>query len=77
MDMNEMLKLQIECTAFFEQNPYTFETINGLENRIGRPTSLLQPILDELVSMSILNRSGEGDQAIYHYIPPIEIGIEL
>jgi hypothetical protein len=75
--MDQMLKLQIECTTFFEKNPYTFETINGLENRLGRPTSLLQPILDELVSMSILKRSGNGDQAIYHYIPPIETGIEL
>ncbi|MFD1737891.1 hypothetical protein ACFSCX_15245 [Bacillus salitolerans] len=63
--------LEIECTMFFQENPYTFETLHGLTTRLGRNIEDLLPVLEQLVANSILEKVGNGDQAIYRYIQPL------
>ncbi|WP_019153724.1 hypothetical protein [Robertmurraya massiliosenegalensis] len=62
--------LKVECTLFFEENPYTLETAEGLASRLGRKSTELVLILEHLVSVSILEKIGDGDQAIYRYVQP-------
>lgn len=68
--------LQIECTMFFQENPYTFETLDGLSIRLGRNLEDLRPILDILVRNSILEVIGTDDRAIYRYVQPLSIEIQ-
>lgn len=68
--MNDDLMLQTECTLFFEENPYTFETVAGLATRLGRKEEHIQPVLDLLVRLSILSQLGTEGRAIYHYNQP-------
>ncbi|WP_231705824.1 hypothetical protein [Effusibacillus lacus] len=44
--------------------------------RLGRKREHIEPVLQHLVSLSILEKIGEGEQAIYRYIQP-EITSEL
>jgi hypothetical protein len=64
------MPLQIECTLFFQENPYTFETLNGIALRLGRNPDDIKLALEHLMSISILEMIGEGEQAIYRYIAP-------
>lgn len=68
--------LQVECTMFFQENPYTYETLEGLAVRIGRKPEELGPVLERLVENSILEVIGAGQQAIYRYIQPAFMGIK-
>jgi hypothetical protein len=72
-----MVSLQVECTYFFEENPYAMETIESLALRLGRPVESLEPILNNLVSLTILIRVGEGSQSIYRYNHPVVIKEKL
>jgi hypothetical protein len=71
----EINPLQIECTLFFQENPYTFETLEGLAVRLGRNLEDLRPVLDNLVESSILEVIGSGAQSIYRYIQPVWVDI--
>ncbi len=62
--------LQMELTMFFQENPYTYETVNGLAIRLGRHSDDLQPIIQQLVNNMILEVIGTGERAIYRYIQP-------
>ncbi|OLO26147.1 hypothetical protein BTR23_24130 [Alkalihalophilus pseudofirmus] len=62
--------LQVELTMFFQENPYTFETVNGLAIRLGRNIEDLHSVLNQLVDNMILEVIGTGDTAIYRYIQP-------
>ncbi|MFC4768034.1 hypothetical protein [Effusibacillus consociatus] len=78
MDKTNMLPLQMECTLFFQENPYTLETLAGLALRLGRKPEDIRPALQHLVSLSILEEIGEGERAIYRYNHPVvtsEVGI--
>lgn len=76
MEKTELLPLQMECTLFFQENPHTFETVGGIALRLGRKPEDIGPILDNLVALSILEKIGDGDNAIFRYIQP-EIMSEL
>ncbi|MEG9295806.1 hypothetical protein V6B33_05050 [Mangrovibacillus sp. Mu-81] len=71
----ELNSLQIECTLFFQENPYTFETLEGLAVRLGRNLEDLRPVLDALVENTILEVIGTGAQSIYRYIQPVWVDI--
>ena len=73
---NHEIILGIECTLFFEENPFTFDNLEGLAYRLGRKQEQLQPILNRLVSQSIIARIGEGQMAIYQYVQP-EIDLRM
>lgn len=64
------MALQIECTLFFQENPYTYETLNGIALRLGRDPADIKLAIEQLLSSSILEMIGEGDRAIYRYIQP-------
>lgn len=68
--------LQTECTLFFEENPYAFETVEGLANRLGRKIEHIQPVLESLVKLSILSQVGTQKHVLYRYSQPdsMEIG---
>jgi hypothetical protein len=75
MEQHEIY-LGIECTLFFEENPYTFDSLEGIAYRLGRKQEHLKPILNRLVMQAILVRVGEGNQAIYQYVQP-EINLRM
>ncbi|MDT8858657.1 hypothetical protein N0O92_00345 [Alkalihalobacillus sp. MEB130] len=68
--------LQVECTLFFQDNPYTYETLKGLAMRLGRNAEDLAAVLDQLVSTMVLEMNGTGDSAIYRYIQPVTIDLQ-
>lgn len=65
-----LLPLQMECTFFFEQNTYAMETSAGVALRLGRNLDDISPVLTKLEQLSILERIGEGEEAIYRYKTP-------
>ncbi|WP_227937269.1 hypothetical protein [Alkalihalobacillus deserti] len=67
--------LQVECTLFFQENPYAYETIKGLATRLGRNTEDLVDALDLLVSSMVLEVIGSGETAIYRYIQPVNLDL--
>jgi hypothetical protein len=68
--MDNDLLLRLECSLFFQQNPYTLETEDGVALRLGRITNELRPALEYLVRHGILDKIGEGETAIYRYLRP-------
>lgn len=70
MDTNLSLSLKMECTLFFQENPYTLETVEGVALRLGRRAEDIEPILQMLVQSMILEKIGEGINAIYRYVQP-------
>ncbi|MBU8906282.1 hypothetical protein [Desertibacillus haloalkaliphilus] len=72
MDQLKLNPLLIECTLFFQGNPYAYETVDGLALRIGRDPEDLFEILNQMVETSVLEVVGTGESAIYHYIKPVE-----
>jgi predicted transcriptional regulator len=78
VDEQERVKLRIECTLFFQRNPYTVETAQGIAMRTGRQPEHIRYILSDLVETSILEKFGDGESAIYRYVQPkFEDGIEV
>lgn len=71
MEKSVLFPLQMECTLFFQENPHTLETAKGLALRLGRKPEHLDPVLHYLVSLSILKKIGDGEEAIYQYIQPV------
>ncbi|GEO24708.1 hypothetical protein AAC03nite_04930 [Alicyclobacillus acidoterrestris] len=63
-------KIRKECTLFFAENPYTYETVEGVAHRIGRKMEHVQPALDELVQISILEQISAGAHTLYRYQKP-------
>ncbi|MEF3306621.1 hypothetical protein [Paenibacillus sp. GYB003] len=70
MNEEDLWQLQMECTRFFQDNPYSMETAEGISLRLGRKTEHLDPVLGRLVSLAILERTGNGSRSIYRYIEP-------
>lgn len=70
MDHESELALRIECTLFFQANPFTFETVEGLALRMGRTVQALLPTLNYLSERNIVEKIESGDQIIYRYIQP-------
>lgn len=68
---NNDLVIRLECALFFQQNPHTIETEEGVAIRIGRMIQDLRPALEYLVGHGILDKFGEGESAIYRYLQPL------
>lgn len=71
MDEQDLLTLKIECTLFFQKNPYTLETEQGVAMRTGRRVEHIRDVLDDLVHRAILEKIGDGERAIYRYVQPV------
>lgn len=70
MDEQNKLTIALECTVFFQQNPFTLETADGIAMRIGRKLADIEPVLRNMTLKGFLLRDGEGSHAIYSYILP-------
>lgn len=62
--------LMMECTLFFQQNPYSLETVEGLSARTGRTKALIREVLQILCDKEILEYVVEGDTVSYRYRCP-------
>ncbi len=75
---SDVITLQMECTLFFENNPYAIETSSGLSKRLGRSQQVTERALNRLADMSILEKNGDGLRAIYRYRAPyIQTEVDL
>ena len=72
MERSPMM-LQVECTYFFEENPFALETGESLATRLGRSVDDLIPVLERLVELSVLTRIGSGEQSVYRYNRPVTV----
>ncbi|WP_337190080.1 MULTISPECIES: hypothetical protein [Saccharibacillus] len=66
----EIFMLQVECTLFFEKNPYAYQTTTGLSMRLGRTAEVLEPVLERLIEVFVLEKVGSGSRALYRYVAP-------
>lgn len=64
--------LKQELLAFLATNQ-AVDTARGLSVWLGRPKEEIQKAAEELVKAGLLNRQGEGDNAIYSYSPREEV----
>lgn len=62
------LLLTTEVALFFERNPFTVETDEGVARKLGRRTDQVQRALELLVERRILTREGNG--TLFAYVPP-------
>lgn len=69
----DLYPIELECISFFEENLYTFETLEGLALRIGRKKEDLLIILKKLENLDIIEKINiQGQPYIYRYIAPKE-----
>lgn len=62
------LLLAAEITLFFERNPFTVETAEGLARKLGRRSEHVRPVLDRLAERHLIQR--DRNSRLYSYIPP-------
>ncbi|NLU48869.1 MAG: hypothetical protein GXX09_00420 [Syntrophomonadaceae bacterium] len=56
---------KIEVLAFFQKNPHTRDTLEGLARRLFLETELVAEVVKELLEVGILTKVGQGERAIY------------
>lgn len=57
--------LRIELLTFFQANPHTRDTVDGLALRLHRPSSQVKEALKALSALGILEMSDNGKVTIY------------
>lgn len=67
---NNQLTLELACIQYFEDNQDTSVTIQNLSLRTGRTAEELSPVLKQLINLSIIERDGIGEGALYRYVQP-------
>jgi hypothetical protein len=77
MDNNYSFPLLTECMLFFQENPYAFETAEGLALRLGRKIEHLLPVLEHFVTTSILELISNGENPIYRYKQPDALEVNM
>lgn len=55
----------VDLVTFFVQNPFTCDTAEGLAMRIGRQPYQVEPVLERLTEMKLLNKSYTGPYCVY------------
>lgn len=64
------MPLQIECTLFVQENLYDYETLEKIALRLGKQPEEIEPTINYLTSLSILEINGDGEKVSYRYVPP-------
>lgn len=59
--------VKLELLLFFHSNPAAMDSAEGLSIWLGRDAERIRQAADELVEATILDRWGEGENAIYCY----------
>lgn len=62
----DLTAIRLEATLYFQRNPFARETLESLALRLGRPETLVEPVLGQLVELRILERRGR----LYRYCRP-------
>lgn len=57
--------IKIEILAFFLANPHTRDTLSGFSRRLFINHHLIDEAMEDLVSLGIVERSGNSDKSIY------------
>lgn len=65
-----IMKITIELTSFFSSNPFTLDTCAGIARRMGRDVNLVREALEVFVAKKVLEKTGQGPDTIYKYLPP-------
>lgn len=73
MVKDDLLPLRAECTMLFQSNPYMIESIDGLEQRLGRNREIIVPVLELLVKQGILQLLDDESLPLYRYKEPFII----
>ncbi|MCM3212932.1 MULTISPECIES: hypothetical protein [Niallia] len=63
--------IRLECMLFFKANPYAMETKSSISTRLGRNMFEVENVIEQLTQMSIIEKYGEGDSAIFRYKEPL------
>jgi hypothetical protein len=53
--------IAVEVLAYFHRNPSAMDTSRGLAHWIGRNPELLEPVLEQLATTGLLQRSNSGN----------------
>ncbi len=69
----ESVLARIEILIFFVKNPYTMDTVSKFSHWIRRPPSDIVRELDYFVTKGIVEKMGEGENAIYSYTSDFDI----
>lgn len=71
-ELNSAL-IRIEILIFFSKNPYAMDTISRFSGWLKRPPSDIARELDYFVRKRIVEKMGDGENAIYSYTSDIDI----
>lgn len=78
-NIDEILKelesalLRIEILAFFSKNPYVMDTVNRFSEWLKRPPSNIAREFDYFTRKGIVEKIGEGENAIYSYTSDLDV----
>jgi len=66
-ELNPVLQsvVRIELLAFFQANPHTWDTVEGLALRLHRPRYRVEAAAQTLSDLGVLERSGTKNVIIY------------
>jgi hypothetical protein len=57
--------IKIEILSFFLANPHTRDTLNGFSRRLFINPHLISEAMEELITLGIIEKSGDNDKSIY------------
>lgn len=67
-----VILIQMECMLFFEANPFALETISSLSVRLGRGKDSIIKVMERLTELSLVEKFGDGETAIFRYKAPFD-----
>jgi len=56
---------KIEILSFFLANPHTRDTLQGFSIRLFMNSGLISEVMEELIELGIVEKSGYNDKSIY------------
>lgn len=56
---------KIEILSFFRKHPHTRDTLEGLTRRLWLDVEAVASVMDDLVRLGIITKSGNGNQSVY------------
>ena len=57
--------IKIEVLSFFLANPHTRDTLKGFSRRLFINHQLIAEAMEELITIGIIEKSGDNDKSIY------------
>lgn len=73
----ESVLIRIEILMFFSKNPYTMDTLNKFSGYLKRSPHNIAREFDYFIQKGIVEKIGEGENAIYSYTTDPSIITEI